>query len=85
MPFHSFAQPKTVPSPRCEPDSPTLQGVSEIRKRGLDIVSIKVESPSPSEAALISNRYAEAYADYSLSLTGRSYLNREFLKAGRKI
>src|SRR5436309_11847612 len=44
-----------------------LQSNIEIsQKRGLDIVSVKSESPSPQEAALIANCYAEAYADYSL-------------------
>lgn len=51
------------------------------QKRGLDIVSIKAESPSPTEAALISNCYAEAYADYSLKFNrGHLTLNREFLE-----
>jgi tyrosine-protein kinase Etk/Wzc len=60
----------------------TLSSVTVIsQKRGLDIVSITVESPSPSEAALISNCYAEAYADYSLkSNRGHLSLNREFLE-----
>lgn len=60
----------------------TLQAVTEIsQKRGLDIVSIKTESPSPQEAALISNCYAEAYADYSLKFNrGHLTLNREFLE-----
>ncbi len=75
------------------PDNPTepksknaisnvLQTATEIsQKRGLDIVSIKVESPSPQEAALISNCYAEAYADYSLKFNrGHLSLNREFLE-----
>jgi len=59
-----------------------LQTVTEIsQKRGLDIVSIKAESPSPVEAALISNCYAEAYADYSLKFNrGHLTLNREFLE-----
>jgi tyrosine-protein kinase Etk/Wzc len=59
-----------------------LQSVTEIsQKRGLDIVSIKTESPSPLEAALISNCYAEAYADYSLKFNrGHLTLNREFLE-----
>ncbi|HWA06435.1 MAG TPA: polysaccharide biosynthesis tyrosine autokinase, partial [Ignavibacteria bacterium] len=59
-----------------------LQTVTEIsQKRGLDIVSIKTESPSPQEAALISNCYAEAYADYSLKFNrGHLTLNREFLE-----
>lgn len=59
-----------------------LQAVTEIsQKRGLDIVSIKTESPSPQEAALISNCYAEAYADYSMKYNrGHLTLNREFLE-----
>jgi capsular exopolysaccharide synthesis family protein len=60
----------------------TLQSNIEIsQKRGLDIVSIKSESPSPGEAALISNCYAEAYADYSLKFNrDHLTLNREFLE-----
>src|SRR4030095_5780029 len=59
-----------------------LQSKTEIsQKRGLDIVSIKAESPSSQEAALISNCYAEAYADYSLKFNrGHLTLNREFLE-----
>jgi len=59
-----------------------LQQHTEIsQKRGLDIVMIKTESPSPQEAALISNCYAEAYADYSLKFNrGHLTLNREFLE-----
>ena len=60
----------------------SLQTITEIsQKRGLDIVSIKAESPSPQESALISNCYAEAYADYSLRFNrGHLTLNREFLE-----
>ncbi|MFI5211614.1 MAG: GumC family protein, partial [Ignavibacteria bacterium] len=59
-----------------------LQFCTEIsQKRGLDIVSIKAESPSPQESALIANCYAEAYADYSLKFNrGHLTLNREFLE-----
>lgn len=59
-----------------------LQSNMEIsQKRGLDIVSIKAESPSPSEASLIANIYAETYADYSLkSNRGHLTLNRTFLE-----
>jgi len=58
--------------------SPTIE-ISQ--KRGLDIVSIKAESPSPAEASLMANCYAEAYADYSLKFN-RSHLtlNRDFLE-----
>jgi len=59
-----------------------LQTTTKIsQKRGLDIVTIEAESPSPEEAALISNCYAEAYADYSLKFNrGHLTLNREFLE-----
>jgi capsular exopolysaccharide synthesis family protein len=60
----------------------TLQSIIELsQKRGLDIVSIKAESPSPGEASLIANCYAEAYADYSLKFN-RAHLtqNRTFLE-----
>ena len=51
------------------------------QKRGLDIVIIKAESPSPREAALIANCYAETYSDYALkSNRGHLTLNREFLE-----
>ena len=51
------------------------------QKRGLDIVTIKAESPSPQEASIIANCYAETYADYSLkSNRGHLTLNREFLE-----
>jgi len=62
--------------------SSILQNNIEIsQKRGLDIVSIKAESPSASESALMANCYAEAYADYSLEFN-RSHLtlNRRFLE-----
>ncbi|HEY3250409.1 MAG TPA: hypothetical protein VGK25_04760, partial [Ignavibacteria bacterium] len=84
MPFSLLcANPENCTEPKSVNQiASTLQGVSEIsQKRGLDIVSIKVESPSPSEAALIANCYAEAYADYSLKFNrGHLTLNREFLE-----
>ncbi len=83
----SFYLLVTNPENQVEPKSKNqianvLQSVTEIsQKRGLDIVSIKTESPSPQEAALISNCYAEAYADYSLKFNrGHLTLNREFLE-----
>ena len=84
MPFYLLV---VNPENQLEPKSKNqianvLQTVTEIsQKRGLDIVSIKTESPSPQEAALISNCYAEAYADYSLKFNrGHLTLNREFLE-----
>jgi len=59
-----------------------LAGVVEVsQKRGLDIVTVKAESPVPLEATLIANCYAQAYADYSLK-SNRNHLtlNREFLE-----
>jgi len=38
------------------------------QKRGLDIVDIKAESKSPSEAAMIANCYADAYKDLNLDI-----------------
>ena len=60
----------------------SLQSNIEIsQKRGLDIVSVKSESPSPQEAALIANCYAEAYADYSLKFNRQHLtMNRDFLE-----
>lgn len=43
-----------------------LEMVSIEQKRGLDIVEISVDSPSPFEAALITNCYAEAYRNLDL-------------------
>ncbi|MEJ5350274.1 MAG: polysaccharide biosynthesis tyrosine autokinase [Melioribacteraceae bacterium] len=40
--------------------------VSIEQKRGLDIVEINVESPSPKEAAIIANSYAAAYKELNL-------------------
>lgn len=58
---------------------PTIIEISQ--KRGLDIVSIKAESPSPEEAALIANVYALTYADYSLKFNrGHLTQNRVFLE-----
>ena len=41
--------------------------VSIDQKRGLDIVEVSVESPSPTESALIANCYAAAYKEINLS------------------
>ncbi|MCX7797371.1 MAG: polysaccharide biosynthesis tyrosine autokinase [Melioribacter sp.] len=52
--------------------------VSIDQKRGLDIVEINAESPSPKEAALIANCYAIAYKELNLEY------NREQLTSIRK-
>ena len=43
-------------------------GVKIEQKRGIDIVDISADSPSPYEAALIANCYASAYRDFNLSI-----------------
>ncbi|MBL8016701.1 MAG: polysaccharide biosynthesis tyrosine autokinase [Ignavibacteria bacterium] len=71
----------TEPKSKGQIASLLQQNIEISQKRGLDIVMIKTESPSPQEAALISNCYAEAYADYSLKFNrGHLTLNREFLE-----
>ncbi len=47
--------------------SKMLESVKIDQKRGLDIVEISVESPSPFEAALIANCYANAYKYLNLN------------------
>jgi tyrosine-protein kinase Etk/Wzc len=56
-------QIKTVPSIV----SMLSSRVSIDQKRGLDIVEVSVESPSPTESALIANCYAAAYKEINLS------------------
>jgi capsular exopolysaccharide synthesis family protein len=76
-------------SPQNRSEHKTVEQISTIldknieisQKRGLDIVTVKAESPSPLEAALIANTYAECYTDYTLkSNKGHLTLNREFLE-----
>ncbi|MGA2668186.1 MAG: polysaccharide biosynthesis tyrosine autokinase [Ignavibacteria bacterium] len=58
-----------------------LGNIEIAQKRGLDIVLIRAESPSPQEAALIANCDAEAYVDYALTYNrGHLTLNRKFLE-----
>ncbi len=59
----SSNQIKTVPSIV----SMLSSRVSIDQKRGLDIVEVSVESPSPTESALIANCYAVAYKEINLS------------------
>lgn len=42
--------------------------VSIEQKRGLDIIEINAESPSPVEAALVANTYASEYINYNLEM-----------------
>lgn len=55
------------------------------QKRGLDIIIISAESPSPSEAALIANIYAKEYKNYNLEVN-RDQLTfvKNFLDKQRK-
>jgi tyrosine-protein kinase Etk/Wzc len=59
--------------------------VSIEQKRGLDIVDISVESPSPTEAALIANIYAKQYRYFNLEIN-RNQLTfvKNFLDKQRK-
>lgn len=77
-------------------DEPELQSVPAItgllnnvvsieQKRGLDIIEISAESPSPQEAALLANIYADQYKKYNLEVN-RNQLTfvKEFLDSQRK-
>ncbi|MFN3874160.1 MAG: Wzz/FepE/Etk N-terminal domain-containing protein, partial [Ignavibacterium sp.] len=44
------------------------KAVSIEQKRGLDIITISVESQSPEEAAFVANTYANVYKDYNLEI-----------------
>ncbi len=51
------------------------------QKRGLDIIILKADSPSPYEAVLIVNSYINAYYEYNLKVNRTRYtLAREFLE-----
>lgn len=84
LPFSLIAlspQYKTRPKSLNQLSKVLDKNIEISQKRGLDIVTIKAESPSPREAALIANCYAEAYTDYTLkSNKGHLILNREFLE-----
>lgn len=55
------------------------------QKRGLDIVEISVESPSPYEAALIANIYADAYRSLNLYYNRQQMINvKDFLESQRR-
>jgi polysaccharide biosynthesis transport protein len=61
--FDSPNSPKTVTSL-----TKSLEGISIEQKRGLDIVEITAQSPSPFEAALIANTYAHKYMNINLDM-----------------
>ncbi len=64
----------------------TLQSEIDIeQKRGLDIIILKADSPSPFEAALMVNSYIDAYYEYNLKVNRTRYtLAREFLEEQRE-
>ena len=63
---HNFkSQPKKLLSKRAIADL-LKTAVTIEQKRGIDIVDISVESPSPYEAELIANLYAHAYKNFNL-------------------
>lgn len=67
------------------------QVVQVVQKKGLDVVDLSVESPSPYEAAIICNAYAKTYSDYSLEFSRLdltniiNYLNTEKEKKFRDL
>ncbi len=61
--FESPNSPKTISSL-----TKSLEGISVDQKRGLDIVEITAESPSPTEATLIANTYAHLYMNINLEM-----------------
>lgn len=63
-----------------------LEGIVSIeQKRGIDFVDISVESPSPYEAALIANSYAEQYYKRNLDLNREQLVSiRDFLSDQRE-
>lgn len=62
-----------------------LSGLVSIeQKKGLDIIEISAESPSPYEAALIANTYAKEYKFYNLEINrDQLTLVKEFLQTQR--
>lgn len=59
--------------------------ISIDQKRGLDIVEITAESPSPYEAAIIANSYAQAYINLNLMMNRTKVsVTRRFLEQQRK-
>jgi tyrosine-protein kinase Etk/Wzc len=77
--FDTPSSPKTITSL-----TNALAGISIDQKRGLDIVEISAESPSPYEAALIANTYSEQYTFINLDMNrNQLHLVTDFLKEQR--
>jgi tyrosine-protein kinase Etk/Wzc len=67
----SFSQSETKLKSIPEIAASLARSVAVEQKRGLDIVEVKAESASPSEAAMIANCYASAYNDLNLDINRR--------------
>ena len=77
-----FAKPSTPKSLSALTNS--LVAISIDQKRGLDIIEITAESPSPYEAVLIANTYAIQYVDINLDMNrNQLHLVKDFLKGQR--
>lgn len=63
-----------------------LQNVEIIQKNGLDFMEISAESPSPYEAALMANSYADVYRQFNLA-ENREQLTKvkEFLQSQKEL
>ena len=61
--FESASSPKSINSL-----TKSLEDIAVEQKRGLDIVEITAESPSPTEATLIANTYAHLYMTINLDM-----------------
>jgi polysaccharide biosynthesis transport protein len=55
--------------------SASAKSIAISQKRGLDYIEILVKSPSPFEAALLANTYANVYLDYNLQDSRREVAN----------
>lgn len=76
--YYLFNRNKKVNSEHIIQDELTelLGGIVSIsQKRGLDIISIDVDSPSRTEARLIANVYAAAYLNYNLEFSRKGVKN----------
>lgn len=86
--FFIFLEDPDSPEKGLIPKEDLIKGLQETieieQKRGLDIIILKADSPSPYEAALIVNSYINAYYQYNLKVNRTRYtLAREFLEQQR--